>query len=209
MSTEQKKKSQKTLSRAEAAKETQATILDAAVRLFGLKGFKQVSIEQIAEAAGVAKGTIYIYYKSKKALFRAVCQNSVETFMALAKKTYDADWPSHGQRAQEIILSKFLYYQGLLSLSPFVKDLFEAQARIGQDLFDEANQRYLEMLASTLSTAEQAGELELEARGTTAMELANLLFVAAHGPNMELGTQVYERQLRGILAAMVRGFSTR
>ena len=43
-------------------------LLNAARAVFGKKGFHDASIEEIAEMAEVAKGTVYLYYKSKNDL---------------------------------------------------------------------------------------------------------------------------------------------
>jgi len=40
-------------------------ILESAVRVFAKNGFQQATISQIAQEAGVADGTIYLYFKSK------------------------------------------------------------------------------------------------------------------------------------------------
>ncbi len=40
-------------------------ILDAARRVFGEKGYEDATIDDIAREAGVAKGTVYLYYRSK------------------------------------------------------------------------------------------------------------------------------------------------
>ncbi len=47
-------------------------ILDAAIGLFSERGFESTSIQEIAQAAGVAKGTVYLYFKSKEDLVRQV-----------------------------------------------------------------------------------------------------------------------------------------
>lgn len=41
-------------------------ILDAAVRLFHDKGFDETTVHDIARAAGVASGTVYLYFSSKE-----------------------------------------------------------------------------------------------------------------------------------------------
>jgi AcrR family transcriptional regulator len=48
------------------------TILDAACHVFGDKGFELATVEAVAEAARVAKGTVYLYYPSKQAIYDAV-----------------------------------------------------------------------------------------------------------------------------------------
>ncbi|MBM5573819.1 TetR/AcrR family transcriptional regulator [Deefgea sp. CFH1-16] len=51
-------------------------ILDGARRIFIELGFASSSVEKIAKAAGVAKGTIYNYFDSKEALFVALIAGS-------------------------------------------------------------------------------------------------------------------------------------
>ena len=47
-------------------------ILDAAQTLFFSKNYDEISIEEIAEKAQLAKGTLYTYFKSKEALYSGV-----------------------------------------------------------------------------------------------------------------------------------------
>lgn len=47
----------------------EAEILGAARKVFGEHGFAAATIEMIAAAAGVAKGTLYLYYPSKEEIF--------------------------------------------------------------------------------------------------------------------------------------------
>ena len=42
-----------------------ASLMDSAFRLFTTQGVSKTSIEDIAKAAGVAKGTFYLYFKDK------------------------------------------------------------------------------------------------------------------------------------------------
>ena len=49
-----------------------AEILEAALRLFSSKGFHDTTMEEVANAAGVAKGTIYLYFQSKEHLLLAL-----------------------------------------------------------------------------------------------------------------------------------------
>src|SRR5687768_2167542 len=49
-----------------------AEILEAALALFSSKGFHDTTMEEVANAAGVAKGTIYLYFQSKEHLLLAL-----------------------------------------------------------------------------------------------------------------------------------------
>ncbi len=47
-------------------------IINAAVEVFGKKGFAGASVSEIARAAGIAKGTVYLYFQSKEEIFTAI-----------------------------------------------------------------------------------------------------------------------------------------
>jgi len=49
----------------------EAEILQAARKVFARQGFAAASMDEIAQGAGVAKGTLYLYYESKRDLYRA------------------------------------------------------------------------------------------------------------------------------------------
>jgi len=52
-------------------------ILDAALELFTEKGFSATRICDVAKKAGISKGTLYLYFDSKEAMFRAVVQEMI------------------------------------------------------------------------------------------------------------------------------------
>ena len=47
-------------------------ILDAATEVFGRQGFEATRMDDVAKAAGVAKGLVYKHFPSKDALFEAL-----------------------------------------------------------------------------------------------------------------------------------------
>jgi AcrR family transcriptional regulator len=49
-------------------------ILDGAMHVFLDKGFDAASMSEIARAAGVSKGTLYVYFADKQTLFDAIVQ---------------------------------------------------------------------------------------------------------------------------------------
>lgn len=48
------------------------TIIKTAIQLFAEKGFHSTSIQEIADAAGIAKGSMYLYFKSKDDLLLSI-----------------------------------------------------------------------------------------------------------------------------------------
>src|SRR5580704_11974353 len=61
-------------------------ILDAAQRLFVRYGVKRTSIDEVAREAGIAKGTVYLSFKSKAALFAAIADRLCANTLAEAQR---------------------------------------------------------------------------------------------------------------------------
>ena len=59
-------------------------ILAAALKLFAHEPYQSVTMDRVAEAAGVAKGTLYLYFPSKDALYLGVLSDGLDT----AYRTY-------------------------------------------------------------------------------------------------------------------------
>jgi AcrR family transcriptional regulator len=57
-------------------------LLEAALALFVEKGFAATRAEEVAQHAGVSKGTLYLYYPSKEELFKAVVRHNVVSLIA-------------------------------------------------------------------------------------------------------------------------------
>ena len=59
-------------------RERDAVILQAATAEFAAAGYENARLEDIAERAGVAKGTLYLYYEDKAALFKAAVRSLIQ-----------------------------------------------------------------------------------------------------------------------------------
>jgi AcrR family transcriptional regulator len=71
-------------------------LLDAALDLFVEKGFAATRAEEVAQRAGVSKGTLYLYYPSKEELFKAVIARNLSSRIADTAQQVQA-W--HGEMA--------------------------------------------------------------------------------------------------------------
>ena len=58
----------------------------AALELFVEKGFAATRLEDVAAHAGVSKGTLYLYFDSKEALFKAVIEEGIVPLFAAAEQ---------------------------------------------------------------------------------------------------------------------------
>jgi len=67
-----------------------ADILNAALDAFVENGFAATRLEDIAERAGVSKGTLYLYFENKEALFKAVIRETIVPVVERAEQQVDA-----------------------------------------------------------------------------------------------------------------------
>ena len=59
-------------------RKTKKAILDAAIILFGEKGYEQTSMAALARKAGIGKSTIYTYFAAKREILIAFCEEEWE-----------------------------------------------------------------------------------------------------------------------------------
>jgi TetR/AcrR family transcriptional regulator, repressor of fatR-cypB operon len=84
--------SQEGLSRKEREKlARQQDILKAARELFVTKGYRETTLDEIAQLAEFGKGTLYNYFANKEEIFCAIVDQTVDDTLALARES--VDWP--------------------------------------------------------------------------------------------------------------------
>ncbi|MEV1169112.1 helix-turn-helix domain-containing protein [Nonomuraea sp. NPDC049784] len=92
-------------------------ILDAAEELLLAYGYRKVTIDEVAGRAGVGKGTVYLYWTSKRDLFAAVLARSTARLVAAQFAAVRAD-------PAEVRLHRSIRRSFLLTMrSPVVKAL--------------------------------------------------------------------------------------
>jgi len=64
--------------------EKRVRILDAALKIFASRGFYNAKVSEVAKEAGVADGTIYLYFESKDALLIALFEDRMQRIIARA-----------------------------------------------------------------------------------------------------------------------------
>src|SRR4029077_3375534 len=86
-----------------------AGILEAARKVFAKKGFHDATVDDIAAAAGVAKGTVYLYYGSKQEVYVAALKFGIaQMYAVLVQEVHRASTPEEKLRA--LIAAKLAYF---------------------------------------------------------------------------------------------------
>src|SRR5918912_3107174 len=69
-----------------AAGDKREAIMRAATKVFARNGYFNSKVADIARAAGVADGTVYLYFKSKEEILRSIFDLGIETLIAEARE---------------------------------------------------------------------------------------------------------------------------
>src|SRR6266498_3151717 len=66
-----------------------ADILKAALDAFVENGFAATRLEDVAQRAGVSKGTLYLYFENKEALFKAAVRENILPYLERAEHRFE------------------------------------------------------------------------------------------------------------------------
>src|SRR2546430_15538700 len=85
-------------------------ILEAARKVFAKKGFHEATVDDIASAAGVAKGTVYLYYESKRDIYFAALKfGLVQMYARLDERLKSVSTPQ--AKLRTLIAVKLEYFE--------------------------------------------------------------------------------------------------
>jgi AcrR family transcriptional regulator len=79
--------------RAQKAAARRAAILEAALDEFSARGFAAARLDDVARRAGVAKGTIYLHFKDKEALFQELVRTMLSPLVMTLEQLRASDVP--------------------------------------------------------------------------------------------------------------------
>jgi AcrR family transcriptional regulator len=155
-------------------------ILDAALSLFRQYGYRRTSMEDIAQAANVAKGTLYIYFKSKDELFEALARRLAAQIDADIEAAMARDI-SFEEKVLAVLDAKLGFvYRWVLS-SPHAAELTDPTSRLPDDVFGPVDRNFRAAFAQLFKDSARAGEIDLKGAGLTPETAVDTLVAAAHG----------------------------
>lgn len=133
-------------------------LLLAAARCFAVLPFHAVELETVAREAGVGKGTIYLYFRSKELLYRAAVEHCLDGVMGRVSER------ARSHERIEAYLDALLHGIGeALDASPVGLDLalkaYGARSGPLAGLMDELRARRLPAFRQRLEEASRGGEL--------------------------------------------------
>ncbi len=156
-------------------------ILSAALDEFVEHGYAATKLEDVAKRAGITKGTLYLYFESKDALFKAVVRETVVPILASAEALLDDRAAGADALLRRLVLEwwRALSASNLAGLPKLVMSEASNFPELAQFWFDEVVQRGREVFAEVLRRGVDEGAFRaVEVDHAVRMILAPVLMAA-------------------------------
>jgi AcrR family transcriptional regulator len=145
---------------------TTSAILDSAERLFRELGYHATTIEQIAQGADVAVGTVYFHFASKEGLYLALVERALDVNERYMAEAYDPDLSALEQviKASDAYLRFHLDHPGFFRMVALrVLDVPPSDARAAAErrLADRV-EVLVDAVADAIRRAANEGDLDVE-----------------------------------------------
>lgn len=144
--------------REEKKRQTRKAILEAAISLFGSKGYDKTSVDQLARKAGVGKGTIYSYFRTKSEIFLAFCEDELDVLHLEMDRKVDSNTPFL-EALIEIFMIEFRYVTRNREFGRlFLREVIFPSDQIGERS-REIDDRFIAVFLPLFQKAQREGEL--------------------------------------------------
>ena len=136
-------------------------ILEAAVRIFAEKGFYNAKVSEIARVAGVADGTIYLYFKSKDDLLISIFEDRMEEVNANARAAVAG--PGAPLDKLDALLRTHL---ALVQANPLLAEVLTVELRQSTKFLKEYRQskfgEFLKLVAQPIEEGQRDGTIRAD-----------------------------------------------
>src|SRR5438132_9012336 len=131
-------------------------IIDAAIRVFARNGYYNSRVSDIAREAGIASGTIYLYFKTKDDILVTLFREKMAEWVALVQKEVGAERDPLA-KIRKIVALHFRMIQD----NPELAEVVQVELRQGHKFFRGASAHevsaYFELIGSVLEEGQAAG----------------------------------------------------
>jgi TetR/AcrR family fatty acid metabolism transcriptional regulator len=189
--------------------EKRARILDAAVKVFAERGFHSATVAEIARGAGVADGTIYLYFKGKDDLLLRLFDEKMTELVAEVKEALSTERNAPGKLRRFIQL-----HLALVERNPELASVLIVELRQSAQFLKAADRQkiaaYVDLIAEVVREGQERGELDGNVSPATVKraifgaldELAlGWLMSGRRSPLKKTAAEVAQWLVRGLLPA--------
>ena len=149
-------------------------IIDAAVRVFARKGYYNARVSDIAKEAGIAAGTIYLYFRTKDDILVTLFREKMTEFVGTVRKAI-ADEPDAVAKLRRLIHLHFELLEG----RPELAEVVQVEQRQGQKFFRGASSQEIGAYFALIGSVLDEGVAEGRFRSSLPVKVATKMLFGA------------------------------
>src|SRR3989337_3762156 len=149
-------------------------IIEAAVRVFARKGYYNSRVSDIAREAGVAAGTIYLYFKTKDDILVTLFREKMAEFVGALRKAI-ADEPDAASKVRRLCALHFC----MLEENPQLAEVVQVELRQGQKFFRGASSQEIGAYFALIGSVLEEGLAEGRFRSSLPVKVATKMLFGA------------------------------
>ena len=147
-------------------------ILEAAVKVFAEQGFYHSTVAQIAKVAGVADGTIYLYFKNKDDILYQFYEYRAKQVFACFRQAVDlAD--NAVDKLRNLVRTHLAEFQKDINMAIVYQAETHQHRRSAQDIIKEMSKMYRDIISEVVEQGQQEGCLRRNLYVGLVMRLIN------------------------------------
>ncbi|MAF33052.1 MAG: TetR/AcrR family transcriptional regulator [Desulfobacterales bacterium] len=133
-------------------------ILEAAVKVFAEKGFFQSTISQIAKEAGVADGTIYLYFKNKDDILTQFFSYKTKLVFDRFKEAVE-EGPNAIEKLRNLIRKHLEEFQRDRNMAVVYQTETHQITRMAEYQIKKMSKKYLDIVSEIVEQGQQEGSI--------------------------------------------------
>ena len=145
-------------------------ILRAAIKVFAQKGYFNSKVADIAKEAGIADGTVYLYFKSKDEILHSIFDRAMEEFIAEGKREI-----AEIERADKRLERIAQLHLEKLGADRDLAVVFQVELRGSTKFMEEFSgggfAEYLDIIRHTISEGQKSGVFRADLKPITAAKI--------------------------------------
>ncbi|MFK4825521.1 TetR/AcrR family transcriptional regulator [Paenochrobactrum sp. BZR 588] len=162
-----------------------AQILAGAQKIFFNKSFEAASMNDIARQAGVSKGTLYVYFADKDALFEAICyEYRRDMFSELAGILENGPYNKERIIIFGTVIAQRFLAESAVSAQRIVLGIRDRNPDVTCSFYQSGPKHMLEKLAHYLEHLVELKQLQIADTHLAACQLVDLFFAGLYRPRL-------------------------
>jgi TetR/AcrR family fatty acid metabolism transcriptional regulator len=149
-------------------------IIEAAVRVFAREGYYNSRVSDIAREAGIAAGTIYLYFKTKDDILVTLFRDKMAEFVGALRKAIAGE-PDAASKVRRLVSLHFR----MLEENPDLAEVVQVELRQGQKFFRGASSQEIGAYFALIGSVLDEGVAERRFRSDLPVKVATKMLFGA------------------------------